>query len=232
MIPPWLVGLEIAMLDTETTGLDPVSHRLVEIACVVGVHDGREGRFVRRFSSVLNPERPIPEAVSKIHGIDDDRVFGCPRFVDVLDQLIETVGGATPAAYNADFDRPMIAGEVIRAFAERPGAAPPAWMGWNARWLDPYVWGRLFQRFAPGKKKLADVGRRLGLAHEGDAHRADADSELALRIFWKIAEDPRFPGSSLADALAATLVRGTEERAELLGYLLKKGVLQRDRAGE
>lgn len=227
VIPPWMRGLEIAMVDTETTGLDPVRDRVVEVAAVVGVHDGERGTILRRFSSLIYPERPIPPETTKLHGIDDDQVFGKPRFVEVLPKLIEVVGKATPAAYNAEFDRRALAGEAIRAYAERPGATPPAWLGWESRWLDPYVWGRKFQRFEQGKKKLADVARRLGLAHEGDAHRADADADLALRILWKIAEDPRFPGSSLADALANTVVLGTSERADLLGYLYRKGVLTR-----
>jgi DNA polymerase III epsilon subunit-like protein len=225
VIPPWLVGLEVAMIDTETTGLDPVFERCVEVACVVGVHDGEQGRIVRSWSTVLQPEIPIPEASTAIHGITDAMAFGEPRFVDALPGLISCVGTAVPAAYNAEFDQRILACETVRAYAERPGAAIPAWLGWHARWLDPYVWGRSFQRFEQGKKKLANVAQRLGLVHDGDAHRAEVDAILSLKILWKLAEDPRFPGDSLKGALAATMVRGLEERADLLGFLLRKGVL-------
>ena len=54
-----------AVVDIETTGLDPIQDKIVEIACVLVAKD----RIIGEFSLLMNPDRPIPNEVSQIHGI-------------------------------------------------------------------------------------------------------------------------------------------------------------------
>lgn len=231
MIPPWLRGVPVAMIDVETTGLEPVVDRVIEIAIVVGTYYDDGGlRIVDRWSSVIFPEVPVTEEITKLTGITEDDVFGAPRFAEVATTIHAMANRAKTiqGAYNASFDRRFIACEFARAKVERPELAIPKWAGWESRWLDPYIWGRSFQRFNRGKKKLPDVAARLGIKAPEGLHRAEVDAALALSVLFALADDERFPGGSLADALARQLVVEYEDRADLLGYLYRSGKLQRD----
>ena len=70
----------LVVFDTETTGTNPRSDRIVEIACVKIHPDGRRETWVKR----INPGMPIPAGSTAIHGIRDADVEGLPRFADVL----------------------------------------------------------------------------------------------------------------------------------------------------
>ena len=63
------------IIDTETTGLQPKSSRVVEISVING-----SGDIV--FDSLINPGVPIPQEVARIHGIYDDMVIGAPSISD------------------------------------------------------------------------------------------------------------------------------------------------------
>ena len=89
-----------AVVDVETTGFSPTSDRVVEVACVVI----QDGRVERRWSSLVDPERPIPWRASEIHGITDDDVAQAPSFAEVERELIALCAGATVVAHNASFD--------------------------------------------------------------------------------------------------------------------------------
>jgi len=89
-----------AVVDVETTGFSPTSDRVVEVACVVI----QDGRVERRWSSLVDPERPIPWRASEIHGITDEDVAQAPSFAEVERELITLCSGATVVAHNASFD--------------------------------------------------------------------------------------------------------------------------------
>src|SRR5687767_13495395 len=95
----------VIVLDTETTGFSTTNDRVIEVA-VVDFHTGEVLMHTR-----LDPEQPIPEDSTRVHGITDEMVRGCPRFVDVAGALAllineaEAVGG-----YNPFYDRGMING--------------------------------------------------------------------------------------------------------------------------
>ena len=65
-----------AVIDVETTGLDPSAHAVVEVACLVI----RGNEEIESFATLVNPGRPIPSEVSAIHGIRDADVAGSPTF--------------------------------------------------------------------------------------------------------------------------------------------------------
>ena len=73
-----LISLDAVVIDTETTGLDPRKARVVEFAAVrlVGGRLDATGALRR----LIDPGEPIPPAASRIHGIDDAKVAGAPRF--------------------------------------------------------------------------------------------------------------------------------------------------------
>jgi ATP-dependent DNA helicase DinG len=96
---------EYVVLDTETTGFDPHSDALIEIAAarVSGP------RILERFSTFVDPGRPIPALISELTGISDADVAGAPDAARAVKQLIEFVGDCAVIAHNAPFDHSFIA---------------------------------------------------------------------------------------------------------------------------
>jgi DNA polymerase III epsilon subunit family exonuclease len=100
---PRLTDITVVAFDTETTGLFPIMHRLVEIGAVLFRLDGRE---LATFLQLIDPHIPIPRDGQQVHCITDAMVHGQPSIEDVLPQFIEFLG--TPntilLAHNALFD--------------------------------------------------------------------------------------------------------------------------------
>jgi len=177
--------LLMVAIDTETTGRDPEVDRAVEIACVIY----RGAEVVSRRSWIVNPGRPIPKEASDIHGIDDAAVKDAPPFSAIAAELITTLAGAVPVAYNADYDRKVLTAELSRAGIS-PEALPPA-LRRNVEWIDPLIWAREIQR-AEKSRALSEVAQRLGIPLE-NAHRATDDAEATLHVFAAFQRDPRVP---------------------------------------
>jgi DNA polymerase-3 subunit epsilon len=180
-----LEELLLVAIDTETTGRDPEVDRAVEVACVLYRGDG----VVTRHSWLVNPGRPIPKESSDIHGITDDAVKDAPPFVAIIPELLEVLAGAVPVAYNAEYDRKVLAAELARAgvAVER---MPPA-LRRNIEWIDPLIWARELQR-AEKSRALSEVAQRLGIPLE-NAHRATHDAEATLHVLAAFRRDPRVP---------------------------------------
>jgi DNA polymerase-3 subunit epsilon len=172
-------------IDTETTGRDPEVDRAVEIACVFY----RAGEVVSRRSWLVNPGRPIPKEASEVHGINDEAVKAAPPFATVAAELLEVLVGAVPVAYNAEYDRKVLAAELSRA-GIAPETMPPA-LRRNVEWIDPLIWARELQR-AEKSRALSEVAQRLGIPLE-NAHRATDDAEATLHVFTAFRRDPRVP---------------------------------------
>lgn len=182
---PWIDQI-IAFVDTETTGREPAVDRIVEIGVIVG----RAGEIIARHNWLVNPERPIPEEVSKIHGITDADVRDKPTFREIAGELVGLLKGALPAAYNAKFDRSFLHEELRRAGVDLGPTNVPM-LRQSVDWIDPLVWARLIHK-EEKSRALGEVAARLGIALE-NAHRASDDAEAALRVLYAFADDPRMP---------------------------------------
>jgi DNA polymerase-3 subunit epsilon len=181
---PWM-DHPIAFLDVETTGRNPASDRLVEVAVVIG----RGGEVLARQSWLINPGRPIPAESTAVHGIKDEDVAGKPSFVEVADEILAALAGAIPAAYNASFDKGFLLAELERA-GVRPEAPPPA-MRREVDWIDPLTFAReLYKK--EESRALGDMATLLGISLV-NAHRATDDAEAALRVLYALSKDSRVP---------------------------------------
>ncbi len=176
--------LPLVAIDTETTGRDPATDRVVEVACV----RWEGGQITLRKSWLVNPGRPIPKEASDVHGISDEDVKDAPPFVQIVPELLEALSGAIPLAYNAEFDRKQLLSELARSPALT--SPPPAFQK-NAEWIDPLVWARELQKLEKSRA-LGDVAARLGIELT-QAHRATNDAEAALNVFLRFQEDSRLP---------------------------------------
>ena len=102
----------IVFFDLETTGIDIVRDRIVEISYIKVYPNGKEETKTQR----INPGMPIPPASTAIHGITDDDVKNCPHFKEIAKTLAAQIEGCDLAGYNSNrFDIPMLAEEFLRA---------------------------------------------------------------------------------------------------------------------
>jgi DNA polymerase-3 subunit epsilon len=105
----------LAVIDIEATGTNLSTDRIVEIAIVKVMPDGR--KIVKR--KLVNPEIPIPPAITEIHGITDEMVKDAPLFRQVANEIRQFIDVADLAGYNSNrFDIPMLVEEFLRASLE------------------------------------------------------------------------------------------------------------------
>lgn len=102
----------LAVFDLETTGVNLAVDRIVELAIVKVLPDG--SRLVKR--KLINPQMPIPEAASEVHGITNDMVKDAPVFKQVANEIRQFLDNCDLAGYNSNrFDLPILAEEFLRA---------------------------------------------------------------------------------------------------------------------
>ena len=102
----------IVFFDLETTGVNAIHDRIVEISYIKVFPDGNEESKTLR----INPERHIPEQSSAIHGIYDEDVKDCPTFKQVASDIAAIFVNSDIAGFNSNyFDVPMLVEEMLRA---------------------------------------------------------------------------------------------------------------------
>jgi DNA polymerase III epsilon subunit family exonuclease len=147
-------------LDLETTGLDPRRDAVVSAAAVRFAG----GRPVDRYTSLVDPGRPIPPASTAIHGITDAMVAGAPDVGRVLEDLGAFTAGEVVVGHAVDFDLAILDRERrARGVTPLPGSA-----------LDTR---RLAAALNPGwtALDLEAVAARYGLGVPG-RHTAEGDA--------------------------------------------------------
>jgi hypothetical protein len=150
------------VIDTETTDFDGY---LVEIAVV----DAATGEVL--LASLVRPGEPSSAEALSVHGISDAEAAAAPTLTQIAPQLLAAIGERTILAYNADFDR-----SVLARHADRDGVNLP-------RLLDPDRWECVMDL----RTRWLDLEHRLAL--EG-GHRAVSDCQAARTVLHAIAADP------------------------------------------
>lgn len=108
---------DFVVVDVETTGGSPASgHRITEVAavCVSG------GEIREAWSSLVNPERPIPYNITLLTGISNQMVADAPRFLEIASVLAPLLGGRVFVAHNAGFDWRFVSAEMERSLGVLP----------------------------------------------------------------------------------------------------------------
>jgi DNA polymerase-3 subunit epsilon len=163
--------LPIASVDVETTGLDPQTDRVIEIAII----HMRQGEVEERWSTLVNPGIDIPDEVTRITGIKTEDLAGAPVFETLLEEITTRLRDRVLVAYNLEFDRAFIKNEL-----ERAGSA------WEElSYVDPLIFARELHR-NQGSKRLGAVAERLGI-EIGQAHRAADDAIAAGKVLYAFA---------------------------------------------
>lgn len=183
----WARGLlnrsDVVIVDTETTDLHG---RLVEIAAV-----DTAGRVL--LDTLVNPKEHICSEATLVHGITDAAVTapGVPTFPDLADQLAEALHERTVVAYNAAYDRDVLAAELDHLFGGLTGNRRPE----TRAWLDRCVgWGCAMERFADWVGEWDDYHGGYGWHPLDGGHRARGDALACLDVLHTMASrDPPQP---------------------------------------
>ena len=98
------------VIDTETTGLDPANgHRIVEIGCVELLNAIPTGEI---FHCYIDPERDMPEAAFRVHGLSAEFLASKPVFAEVARDFLTFIDGARIIAHNAEFEMRFLNAEL------------------------------------------------------------------------------------------------------------------------
>ena len=158
---PRLVDCAFAVVDVETTGSRPANgDRVIEIAIAVLSH----GSVELAVNTLINPERPIPKAITGVTRITHEQVRDMPVFAEIAGQVVGALAGRIFVAHNLRFDWAFVSGEMQRT-------------------LDIALEGprlctvQLAKRLIPGlrSRSLDSVARYLGIEIE-QRHRAGGDA--------------------------------------------------------
>ena len=157
----------IVFFDLETTGVDVVTDRIVQIGALRYEPGGGEPE---RYNKLVNPGRPIPPATTAIHGISDADVADAPRFEQLADELETLFDGADIGGYNVGkFDLPVL----LEAFARCGRDFRPD----ERRVVDAM---EVFFRMEP--RSLAGALRFYCGEEMENAHDAMADIEATVKV--------------------------------------------------
>jgi DNA polymerase-3 subunit epsilon len=105
-----MLDRDLVFVDLETTGANPGADRITEI----GIVEVRAGVAVGEWSSLVNPEVPIPPFIASMTGISDAMVAGAPTFREIADELVQRLRGRLFVAHNARFDYGFVRNELHR----------------------------------------------------------------------------------------------------------------------
>ena len=159
----------LIVFDLETTGLDLVNDRIIQISFIKVHPDGKE----ERENIFINPEKPIPAEVTLLTGISDADVADAPTFKQKAKDLSDKFAGCDFAGYNSNrFDVPMLAEEFLRAGVDFDFS--------KCRLIDAQnIYHKMERRNLAAAYKFY-CGRKM--EDDFEAHKADQDTEATWRV--------------------------------------------------
>ena len=167
-VPPEKL-IKAIVLDTETTGLDLLTDKIIELGMVAFEFCPKTGqayKILGSFNELEDPQLPIPEESTKVHGITDEMVAGKSINDDAVSAFIENA--RLIIAHNAKFDRQFVEAR-FPIFQNLSWACSHEQIPWNAEGIS--------------SSKLEFLAYRFGFHYEG--HRATNDCFALLEVLQK-----------------------------------------------
>ena len=182
---PWPHG-PLLGFDTETTGVDPCSDRLVTAALVWRAAPQADGVRPQSVTTWLaDPGVEIPEAASAVHGVTTERTRAegrpaCEVLAEVSEHLVAAMAAGTPVvAFNASYDLTLMEAELARhglpTMRSRLGREP-------GPIVDPLILDRAVDRYRRGKRRLGDLCEVYGVQVDEALHTAEVDVAATLDV--------------------------------------------------
>ncbi|MFE9767315.1 3'-5' exonuclease [Streptomyces sp. NPDC005808] len=185
----WYEG-PLAAFDTETTGVDVETDRIVSAAVVVQDAPGTRPRVTRW---LVNPGVPVPAGATAVHGLTDEHLqrngrWPSPVVDEIARELAEQAAAGRPlVVMNAPFDLTLLDRELRR---HRASSLDHWFEAKPLRVLDPRVLDKHLDRYRKGRRTLTDLCAHYGVELEG-AHDAAADALASMDVVRAVGR--RFP---------------------------------------
>ncbi len=192
---------DFVAVDVETTGLKPVTHRVIEI----GMARYCGGQLADRYSQLVDPSRRLPQYITKLTGIRDADFEGAPTFADVAPDVEAFIGDDMIVGHNVEFDIRFLSAELKRAGRQTIV---------NDR-LDTMSLSTALLRDIR-RPSLDKIAKTLGLAPR-KLHRALDDAELTSRCALLLLEIARDQGISSVDELRCGVPRAPSRPRDGVG---------------
>lgn len=159
----------LIVFDLETTGLNIVKDRIIQISYIKVYQNGKE----ERGNLLINPEQLIPTEVTELTGIKNEDVKDAPTFREKAKELSEIFKGCDFAGFNSNrFDIPLLAEEFLRAGIDFDFS--------KSDFIDVQtIYHKMEQRNLSSAYKFY-CGRKM--EDDFTAHRADEDTEATWRV--------------------------------------------------
>ncbi len=159
----------LVVFDLETTGLDLVKDRIIQISYIKVYPDGHE----ERGDHLVNPECHILPIITQLTGIRNEDVQDQPTFKQLAKSLAEKFTGCDFAGFNSNnFDIPLLAEEFLRAGIDFDFS--------KCRLIDACTIFRKMERRNLASAYKFYCGRKM--EEDFEAHRADQDTEATYRV--------------------------------------------------
>ena len=159
----------LVIFDLETTGLDLVKDRVIQISYIKVYPDGKE----ERGDELINPEKHIEPVITQLTGISDETVKDKPTFKQLAQTLADKFAGSDFAGFNSNnFDIPLLAEEFLRAGIDFDFS--------KSKLIDACAIFRKMERRNLASAYKFYCGRKM--EEDFEAHRADQDTEATYRV--------------------------------------------------
>jgi DNA polymerase-3 subunit epsilon len=168
------------IIDFETTGLSPISDRVIEIGMI---RTDSSGNPLGYWSTLINPKQPV--GAIEIHGIHDTDVANAPTFDGIAEEIMRRIRGQVLVAHNASFDMSFLRAEFARA-------------GWDIPESPTICTMEESTSFIPGlsRRRLSDCIEAIGI-NQSVTHRALGDASLTTALFNFYLNGPTNPQRSV-----------------------------------
>lgn len=162
------------VLDTETTGLDPLTgDRVVEIGCVELLNRIPTGA---NYHVYINPERDMPDGAFRVHGLSSEFLSDKPKFAEIADGFLEFIAEDSLVIHNAAFDVGFLDAELGKLGKPRIG---------RERVVDTLMLAR--RKNPGGQNSLDALCSRYGIDNsKRTKHGALLDSEILAEVYLEL----------------------------------------------
>lgn len=213
-MPVW--AEQIAVFDSETTGIDTAQSRVV--SATIALLDVT-GQAIERYDWLLNPGVEIPEQATQVHGISTEMArtkgtsaaHGIQQIVEQLENMLNR--GYPVVVYNAPYDLTLMRHEAKRHGVPFPTAISPV--------LDPLILDKQLDRYRKGKRTLSVVAEHYGVQLD-HAHDSGADAIASGQILQLLSSKYREKLPEDVVELHNLQVRWAAEQAENFQQFMRR----------
>lgn len=155
-------------VDLETTGNSfEKGDRIIQISIVII----EKGKIIDQYTSLVNPEKPIPAFIQELTGIDDQMVTVAPKFEEIADKVYTILEHSIFIAHNVKFDLGFLDRELKHAGKHHPVNLT----------LDTVELAKILLPCSPSYK-LQDLSEQMSVVHN-NPHQADSDALATAELF-------------------------------------------------